>query len=98
MSNLSEAVEHTLQQLQIEARAELTQERIPKPSGNTRDARPLLVSHRDYRAHSVHSRDPGWRGGAPCGPPAAGSELQGHRPLPLLRHSGPKESPSMRPL
>ena len=33
MSNLSEAVEHTLQQLQIEARAELTQERIPKPSG-----------------------------------------------------------------
>jgi transposase len=32
MSNLSEAVEHTLQQLQIEARAELTQEMNPKPS------------------------------------------------------------------
>jgi hypothetical protein len=33
MSNLSEAVEHTLQQLQIEARAELAQAAIPKPSG-----------------------------------------------------------------
>jgi transposase len=32
MSNLSEAVEHTLQQLQMEARAELTQEMNPKPS------------------------------------------------------------------
>jgi transposase len=32
MSNLSEAVEHTLQQLQIEARAELTHEVNPKPS------------------------------------------------------------------
>ena len=33
MSNLSEAVERTLQQLQIEARAELGQAAIPKPSG-----------------------------------------------------------------
>jgi transposase len=33
MSNLSEAVEHTLQQLQIEARAALAQEAIAKPSG-----------------------------------------------------------------
>ncbi|MGH9401019.1 MAG: ISL3 family transposase [Terriglobia bacterium] len=32
MSNLSEAVEHTLQQLQIEARAELAPETSPKPS------------------------------------------------------------------
>jgi transposase len=32
MSNLSEAVEHTLQQLQIEARAELAEESSPKPS------------------------------------------------------------------
>jgi transposase len=32
MSNLSEAVERTLQQLQIEARAELAQEMRPKPS------------------------------------------------------------------
>jgi transposase len=32
MSNLSEAVEHTLQQLQIEARADLAQEMIPNPS------------------------------------------------------------------
>jgi transposase len=32
MSNLSEAVEHTLQPLQIEARAELAQEMNPKPS------------------------------------------------------------------
>jgi len=32
MSNLSEAVEHTLQQLQIEARAEPTQEMNPRPS------------------------------------------------------------------
>ena len=31
MSNLSQAVEHTLQQLQIEARRELTQEMNPKP-------------------------------------------------------------------
>src|SRR5207249_5231738 len=30
MSNLSEAVEHTLQQLQIEARAQLTQEMNPE--------------------------------------------------------------------
>ena len=31
MSNLSEAVEHTLLLLQIEARAELTQEMTPPP-------------------------------------------------------------------
>jgi hypothetical protein len=32
MSNLSEAVEHTLQKLQIEARATLAQEASPKSS------------------------------------------------------------------
>jgi transposase len=32
MSNLSEAMEHTLQQVQIEARAELAEEMSPKPS------------------------------------------------------------------
>jgi len=32
MSNLSEAVEHTLQQLQIEARGQLAQDMSPKPS------------------------------------------------------------------
>src|SRR5215472_6607936 len=32
MHNLSEAVEHTLQQLQIEARAQLAQDMSPKPS------------------------------------------------------------------
>ncbi len=48
MSNLSEAVEHTLQELQIEARATLAQEASPKSS-----KRLTLVEARYQRCHQA---------------------------------------------
>lgn len=52
MSNLSEAVEHTLHQLQIEARAQLAQETSPKPSRKL----PLVKARYQRCRHARYKR------------------------------------------